>query len=85
MPLPLRIAVPCSGVPITVVAAAGLSKLSALAPLVPVSGLKVIGAVLLVVMLSATISDTAVTLIVNVFGVVSNPPKLSCTLKVKLP
>ena len=68
VPSPLRMAVPCSGVPIAVVAAVGFSKLSALAPLVPVSGLNVIGAVLLVVMLSATISATGVTVMVTVAG-----------------
>ena len=66
VPSPFRTATPFVGVPIDVMAAAGFSKLSALAPLVPVNGLKVIGAVLLVVMLSATISATGVTLIVTV-------------------
>ena len=73
MPSPLSTATPCNGVPIDVVAAAGFSKLSALAPLVPVSGLNVIGAVLLVVMLSATMSGTADTLMVTVAGTESAP------------
>jgi hypothetical protein len=49
-----------------VMAAAGSSKLSALAPFVPVSGSKVTNPVLLVVTLSAVMSATGVTAISSV-------------------